>query len=280
MRNIQMLFLLLFLNNVHAQSIIKNINTEQVNADFNKIIFEYSYRSEYGSMKRIFATKECIELKKTSKNYLKFNKLYTVTEEYDGKKIIIKKIKNKNKTTVAEKDIYLLFNEITTNKDNYNYEYIRPKLTDIDESLVKLIISEYQKYYWKIENKVVTKYEEIELANQIIKFDRFKDFINKEKPKSDVIYGRMDSSLFFNITFIINKKSFVYDIIDHLKCGQPIYTISGTNEKVTIVNLDVNNYIEKILPENSLIRNEFNLQNIKEKYIRWYCNEYNNINQN
>lgn len=242
--------------------------------DFEKIIFEYNHKHEYGNNKEKFSKEEFFELTKLNNENYNYKNNIQIIKTYNGKIIKSKTNKFKNLINIDKKLIMILFNELSTNKDNFTFEYIKPKLNKPKISLIEKIIKE-KNFILKIENKQLIKEQRKKIITEILTFNLFDKFIEFEKPKPNGLYGMTDGYENLKISFISKKDTVIYKSETYHKCGQPINVIKKNSEKYKIINLEVNTQIENILPKKSLFRNQFNLNNITEKYIRWYLD--NNI---
>lgn len=249
--------------------LIGNLIFAQNSNDFDKVIFEFNYAHEYGKNKGIFSKKEYLELISLNNNDYTFGKNFQQTKNFDGKIIKTNNFEFKNLKFVDTDKIKILFKELNTNKDNFNFQYLRPKLKKIKKSLIKKIIKE-KEIVWKTENKIITKKQRKIAINEILKFNQFENFIEFEKPKKNAIYGILDGYENLKITFVKNNETFIYKAETFHKCGQPIEDLNKIENDFKVINLEVNILIENILPKKSMFRNEFNINNITEKYIRWY----------
>jgi hypothetical protein len=124
-----------------------------------------------------------------------------------------------------------------------------------------------------LKKEIISKEQKRKTINEILEFNEFEEFIEFEKPKANALYGMVDGSENLKISFINKKDTIIYKAETYHKCGQPIKLIESNTYNRKIINLEVNAKIEYIFPKKSLIRNEFNLNNITEKYILWYIDK-------
>lgn len=249
--------------------LITNLTFAQTSNDFDTVIFEFNHDYDYGKNKGIFSKKEYLVLIRISDNEYTFGENFQQTKSFDFKTIKTNNFKFKNLQFVDGEKVAMLFKELKTNKDNFNFQYIRPSLKRIKKSSIKKIIEE-KEIIWKTESKIVTNKQRKKVINEILKFSQFENFIEFEKPKKNAIYGLLDGSKNLKISFVKNNETFIYKAETFHKCGQPIEILDKNADDSKIINLEVNKLIENILPKKSMFRDEFNINNITEKYIRWY----------
>jgi hypothetical protein len=240
--------------------------------DFEKIVFEYNHEHEYGTNKGIFSKEQFFELTKSNTGNFIFEKNIQTIKTFNGKIVKTKTKKIKNQLNVDKENIIGLFSELNINKDNFTLEYIKPKINKPKVSLIKKLIKE-KSFILNFEKKIISKEQKRKIINEILEFNELKEFIEFEKPKANALYGMVDGVENLKISFIIKNDTTIYKAETFHKCGQPINLIENNTYNHKIINLDVNAKIEYILPKKSLIRNEFNLNNITEKYIRWYIDK-------
>lgn len=243
-------------------------------SDFEKIVFEYNYEHDYGTNKGIFSKEESFELNKSINGNYSFEKNIQIIKTFNGKIVKTKTNKFKNQLNIDKENIIALFYELNINKDNFTFEYIKPRISKPKASLIKKIIKE-KNFVLKFENKMIRTEKKRKIISETLNFNQFKKFVESEKPKPNELYGIVGGSNILKISFINKNDTIVYIAETYHKCGQPINLFENNTYKRKIINLEVNAKIEFILAKKSLFRNEFNLNNITEKYIRWYID--NNI---
>lgn len=233
--------------------------------NFDKVIFEYYFNSEM-TTKGFYSENETFKLIKNTKGNFTLSK-DEITKKYFYKKndeIIFKNFKNI--TTVDSTKIAQLYYELNTNTDNFNSEFIKPKISPIKKSFIKKFYRE-RKLVRKFEHKIISKNKRKLMFNDILNLKKFNEFIGLRKPKYNSIYGMLDGRKNTKILFIQDKDTITYHP-EVLNSGQPIIRFEDVNNK--IVNLNVNLLIENILPENSKFRNNLKLDTFTYKYVIWY----------
>jgi hypothetical protein len=209
---------------------------------FDSIVFYYNY-STYASKKNKSET-ETIKINRVDNSYYISNK-----------KVDYSLINN-------------LSIELNTNRDNFSNNYFLSKKLNVKKCKIKKHITFYSQIL-KSKNKKVTQKLKTQLIADIKNLKEFVEFIEFEKPKKEAIYGSTDSRKNISISFFQNSKKSYFEFETFHSCGQPFY--SGEKLiKNKIVNLDVNQLIIDILPNESKLRKEFNYNNILDKYISWY----------
>lgn len=186
---------------------------------------------------------------------------------------IIKIIRIDNSYGISNKkiDSSLITNlwiELNTKRDNFTDDYFLSKKLNVKKSKIKKHINFYNPILTSKKKKITQK-----LKNQLIidikNLKNFSEFIEFEKPKKESLYGSLDSSENISIHFFYNGEKTFFEFETFHNCGQPFYLGEKLIEN-KMVNLDVNQLIIDILPNKSKFRNEFNYNNIIDKYIDWY----------
>lgn len=209
---------------------------------FDSIIFKYNY-STSASRKHI--------------NETEITKIIRIDSSYS--------ISNKN---IDSSLITNLWIELNTKRDNFTDNYLLSKKLNVKKSKIKKHINFYNPIL-TIKNKEITQKLKNQLIIDIKKLKSFSEFIVHEKPKKESLYGSVDGSKNISICFYYNGKSSLFQFETFHNCGQPFYLGKKLIEN-KIVNLDVNQLILDILPNKSKFREEFNYNNIIDKYINWY----------
>ena len=253
-----LLFLLLTINQIIAQT----------KPEFDKVIFRFSSEHDYGKNIGEFSTNEEIEFIGIIGSKYEMIRNQNIRKSFNGEKVLTKTDSFKKMKPITQNKMSLLLNSLNNNQNNYTFDFIKPKLHKPKKKLIRKIMN-WHSQIWNYEQKKITETELKIIECDIRKFQFFKEFIEFEKPKKDALYGRLDGSGYLNIHFISKNDTIVYKFESHHNCGQPFIN-ENKKYKTNIVNLNINNLIENILPKNSLFVLQYNLQNITEKYIHWY----------
>jgi hypothetical protein len=258
------------------------------NSDIEKITFNYSIGGSSWGQNRIFSRSEIFELIKDKNGDFLFNKLLKIKNKVRNQKITKDTIaiKKESQSTISKNEIENLVNELNTNRENFIEDFLRKNFTKpTKKEILKiakknnekdLFVNDYEEKY-EIENK----YSDIQ------NFKYLSEFLTINQAKINSTFTTFDA---WNILIIIiYKKDEVkmYDLRFFESYGQPIsihnikivdektnnFEIIGNTEK-QIINLNVNQVLQKILPQKSMTSNIIDLDNIKNEYIIWHLKNH------
>ena len=112
--------------------------------------------------------------------------------------------------------------------------------------------------------------DEIPFVQQLpLKFADLEKFIEERKPTENSICGMLDGFSNSGIKLIFKKDTLNYEAEGCHYCRQPIVLNPHKTNKLRITNLKVNLIIKKILPNKSIFRKEFDLNNLSNGYLDW-----------
>lgn len=235
------------------------------NTDFSSVIIEYEHSWSSSSLTHKIATGEKIKLVKKRNRYIfksfdkieRFDKTRKCNEIFSSQSV-------ERLSPISKDSINLLFSEISQDKSNFSSNYFLPLIKPPSDSLLDHIT----KYFPGLNKK-----SEITLRSihaKIKGFDAFEEYCETQRPTATEFYGTMDGNTEFTITFRNKSNQWKYKLQTFYNLGQPIFFMVDNNLVSRVTNLDVNKIMLSLLPDNSLIRSQFEFQNIVEKYIIWY----------
>ena len=269
-----LLLLLFFLGNfIYLQ------NTENI----NKIELVYMFGGSSWGKNGIYSRSEFFELTKVENGNFKISKHLKVSEKVN-EKIFSKdstEIKTSDYKIISKNEIENLLKSLNTNEDNFAEELLKQNfLKPTKKEIFKIAKNNNFKSYFK--NSYDEKSDTEKKYSEIQDFKYFKEFLNKNKPNRDEYILTMDVWNNLSIITYSQQESKLYDFSLFCNCGQPINSslieINKTtksintleNTRTSIINLNANLIVQKIIPENSKLWKEIDLNNIKRKYISWY----------
>jgi hypothetical protein len=176
------------------------------------------------------------------------------------------------KYSISKKIIDSLYTQLSTTKLNFTSSYIRPFLKPASKGDIIGISKKIDKHY------VFKDYYGAELTeriNAIKRFNKIDSFINLTRPDPQWSIVRTDVWEGIEINFIKNKDTTIFyaDLLQPL--GQPVLKKRENNHFIgtQIVNLEINNLLEGILPIFSIVRKRVGINNLTEDYIKWYIDK-------
>lgn len=275
-----LLFLLLF----NGQFIFSQ-NSESI----DKIKFFYSIGGSSWGKNGIYSRREIIELKKTENGDFKISKQLKVNEKANGNvfsqdTIIINSSEYK---TIPKDEIDNLLISLNTNKENFTEEFLKKNFDKPNKKeILKIAKNNDNKSYLK--NDYDEKSDTEKKYSEIQEFKYFDDYLKLDKPNINEYMVTMDAWNNLGIVTFSKEETKSYNLDFFKYCGQPISVdyieINEKEKKVniienksfSIINLNVNLILLKILPENTKLLSQLNLNKIRNKYIEWFLENKTN----
>ncbi|HEY2581046.1 MAG TPA: hypothetical protein VGI43_04535 [Mucilaginibacter sp.] len=251
-------------------------NTDSV----SKIIFRYVKGGSSWGQPGVYSKYEIIEISTFTDKYYKITKhlLIKQTAGNDGKTFgnDTTELEVKRYKKIQKKGIEKLILQLNTTRDNFNKDYViqylkRPGEPDI------LRVARRTDSEWMFDKDSVDADDRKTNIGRIRNFYKLESFLNSKKPNLE--YGElviMDSWNRLSIDFIKNGLDTVkyYSQLYNL-FGQPFYKRNKNPRTAStgIVNLEINNSIRGILPKSSFLKENIDLNNVKDEYIKWYLDK-------
>jgi hypothetical protein len=273
MKKIILIILFFFLQFTYSQ------NFENV----NKFRFIYSIGGSSWGKNGIYSRSEIFELTKTEIGDFKISKQIRVNKKAKGKIFSEDStfIKTPNYKIIPKKEIENLLISLNTNKENFTEEFFKQNLTKPTKNEVFEIAKKSgQKKYFK--NDYDEKADTEKKYSQIQEYKYFGEYLNIDKPNINELEVTMDAWNKLSIITFSKEETKLYNLQFFKNCGQPISidfikidkkdkTVEFIeNKSSTIINLNVNLLLRKILPNNTKLWNVLDLKSIRNKYIIWY----------
>lgn len=272
MRNILLLFILFCGNFIFSQN-FENIN---------KIKFSYSVGGSSLGRNGIYSRSEIIELTKTENGEFKISQHLKVNEKANNK--VFSKdsitIEISNYKTIPKSEVDYLLNSLNTNKENFTEEFLIQNFTKPTKKEILKIAKEndnkdYLKNGYDEKEEIEKKYSEIQ------NYKYFDEYLKLNKPNINIITITSDGWNRLEIITFSNEEIKLYNLDFFKNCGQPISVkyieIIEEDKKVnilenssSIINLNVNLVLLKILPKKTKSTIKLNLNNVRNKYITWF----------
>ena len=272
MRKILLLFILFCGNFIFSQN-FENIN---------KIKFSYSVGGSSWGRNGIYSRSEIFELTKTENGDFKISQHLKVNEKVYNK--VFSKdsitIEISNYKTIPKSEVDYLLNSLNTNKENFTEEFLIQNFTKpTKKEILKIAKQNGDKNYLKNDydekNDTEKKYSEIQ------NYKYFDEYLKLNKPNLNIITTTSDGWNRLGIITFSNEETKLYNLDFFQNCGQPISVkyieINEEDKKVnilenssSIINLNVNLVLLKILPKKTKSTIELNLNNVRNEYITWF----------
>ena len=270
--------ILLFLLVFNGQFLFSQ-NSESI----DKIKFVYSIGGSSWGKNGIYSRSEIIELIKTEKGDFKISKQLKVNEKANGnvfsKDTII--INSSNYKTISNDEINNLLISLNTNKENYTEEFLKKNFDKPNKKEILKIAKDndnksYLKNDYDEKNDTEKKYSEIQ------EFKYFEEYLKLNRPNISEFMVTMDAWNNLGILTFSKEERKSYNLDFFKYCGQPISAdyieIIEKEKKVniienksfSIINLNVNLILLKILPKNTKLLSQLTLNKIRDKYIEWF----------
>ncbi len=247
----------------------------QDNTLFDKIIISYARGGDTFGKPGIASVGEIFELVSGNKTSYKFSS-YKKTQDSispDGKRYLKDTLNiSWKKTHISKKKINALFAALSTTKDNFTIEFIKPLLrTPSDDQIFADTNHVNKSDVFQGEDKEYLKAE----FDRIKKFEKIDAFIDTTKPNTKFQFVAVDAWNIVQIAFIKNKDTTFFTMNRMQPLGQPIRKFKkGQKKDIGLyVNLEANILLAKILPASSMTREQFEINAFIDDYIEWYIDE-------
>lgn len=236
---------------------------------FDKVIFKYHF--SFDRLKDSVLEEETVE-------FTKFQNTKYILNLYNRNLLNsnnIEKFKKTPNKLISSFVLDSLFYLIKNNEDNFNDSFLKPKLKKPKKKLIKEILK-HRNFVWSFDSLKKQIKLTKEMTKRIQRFENFNEFIDNIKPQKNTLYGRLDSYYNLSISLIKNKDTIIYNGISNLNCGLPLCLEKDIIKENKIIDLQINRLLLKILPKKSLIRREFDYNNMVDLYIDWFFENENN----
>lgn len=273
MKNLLLILLFSFSNLLYSQ------DTENI----SKIELFYMFGGSSWGKNGIYSRSEFFELTRLENGNFKISRHLNISEKVNQK--IFSKDSTEIKTSaykiISKNEIENLLKSLNTNEENFTQEFLKQNISKpTKKEIFKIAKNNNFKFYFK--NNYDEKLDTEKKYSEIQDFKYFEEFLNNNKPNKNEYLLTMDAWNNLSIVTYSKQESKLYDFSLFYNCGQPINSslieINKTkkavnileNTRTSVINLNANLIIQKIIPENSKLWKEIDLNNIKRKYISWY----------
>ncbi|MFC4479928.1 hypothetical protein [Flavobacterium chungangensis] len=155
-----------------------------------------------------------------------------------------------------------LIKALNQNENNFTSDFIESHLlAKITKKEILKIAKKQDRLYWFDDDAGKQNLAEIQ------SYKKFDQYIKETNPAVNTVMVFSDA---WNFAEISSGES-NYKMNFHSALGQPILI----NNLKQIINLNVNLLLLQLLPENSLLAKQVELQNIKTNYIEWFIENIN-----
>lgn len=276
MKKILLIFVF-FINFTYSQ------NTENI----DKIEFLYTFGGSLWGKSGIYSRSEFIELTKSKNGEFKISRQIKVSEKVNRKRVFSKdstEVNISNYNLISNKEIENLLKSLNTNEDNFTEEFLKqnflkPTKKEIFDIAKKNNFKDYFKNNYDENSDTEKKYLEIQ------NFKYLEEFLNQNKPNRNEYILTMDAWDNLSVITYSEQKTKLYEFSFFYNCGQPIISSfieinkktksvnTIENTRTSIINLNANLILQKIIPKNLRLWKEIDLNNIKRKYITWFLDK-------
>lgn len=230
----------------------------------------------------IYSRSEIFELIKTENGDFKVSLHLKINQKAHNKVFSQDSItiKTSNYKNIPKNKIDYLLTSLNTNKENFTEEFLMQNFTKpTKKEILKIAKQNGDKSYLKNDydekNDTEKKYSEIQ------NYKYFNEYLELNKPDLNIISLTLDGWNSLGIITFSKEETKLYNLDFFKYCGQPIsrkyIEINEKDKKVnitenspSIINLNVNLILLKILPKNAKSTIELNLNNIRDEYITWF----------
>lgn len=262
---------------------ISNLIYSQDTENISKIELFYMFGGSSWGKNGIYSRSEFFELTRLENGNFKISRHLNISEKVNEN--IFSKDSTEIKTSaykiISKDEIENLLKSLNTNEENFTQEFLKQNISKpTKKEIFKIAKNNNFKFYFK--NNYDEKLDTEKKYSEIQDFKYFEEFLNKNKPNKNEYLLTMDAWNNLSIVTYAKQESKLYDFSLFYNCGQPINSslieINKTkkavntleNTRTSVINLNANLIIQKIIPENSKLWKEIDLNNIKRKYISWY----------
>lgn len=257
--------------------LIGQLSYGQTTDSITKIIFTYSKGHNSWDDPGIYGRSEQIEFSPSGKENFKLTKYFKVdySAGVDGKTFTKDTIQISTKKYSEINRLYFQnwLTQLNTQKENFTEAFIKPKLTQPNKKEISAVAKSLDKELFfdkdfSEERKEVTK--------KIQSFYRLDSFLILTRPNIEYLMVVIDNWNRLRIEVIKQSDTTIYQCQFFVPLGQPVYRYDHkdfSNEK-RVFNLEINSCAQKFLPKKSLIYKILDIDNIKERYIKWCLEKY------
>lgn len=248
-----------------------------------KIKFGYYFGGSSWGKNGIYSRSEIIEIMKTENGDYKISKQVKVKNKASGNDFSNDSmfIKTSEYKIIPKEEIDFLLNSLNTNEDNFTEEFLKQNFTKpTQKEILKIAKENDNKSYLK--NNYDEKSDTKKKYSEIQEFKYFDEYLKLNKPNLNEYILTVDAWNIFEIITFAKEETKLYNLEFSKHCGQPIsihqIEIDEKGKKInvlenkifSIINLKVNLILLKILPENTKLSGQLNLNKIRDHYIDWF----------
>ena len=244
---------------------------------FTKITFNYSKGHNSWNKPGIYSRSEYIEFVPINDNRVKLNRFYKVVYFVSKEDTKYYKDTTEFQTsqfgTINDQFVQDWLNQLNTQKDNYTEDFIKTWLNKPSKKEINQIARSINKeLFFDIDFKEDRKLT-IESIRNLDKIDSFLAFTQPEIQRNLEVFDAWNR---LRIEIINNTDTTYYNYHFWSPLGQPINTYKNKDSSTSknIINLEANIAARTFLPKISLTYKALDINNIKERYIKWYFEKY------
>lgn len=237
-----------------------------------KIIFSYYRGGNSWGVPGIYGRGENIEITAANSTNYKIAKHYKIVNYVAKDNVTYIKDTTYLKTTayrrISKNSIYLLFQQLNTNANNFAPAFIRPYLKNPTKSQILAVAHKIDKSYLFEDDDE----EDNAKIRKIEKFDKLDSFINLNKPDVNLYFSVSDAWDGFNISFISPKDTIKFQGNFFKVLGQPVsrQPKNKSGAWVQVANIKINTISAEMLPPSSDLKKAIEVNSLTADYIEWY----------
>ena len=241
-----------------------------------KVIFSYYRGGNSWGVPGIYGRGENIEITAVNPTTYKITKYYKIVNSIAKDSVTTVRDTTNFKTSksrpIKKNTIDLLLTLLNTNRDNFNSDFIKPKLKKPTKKEILALAAKIDRTYLFEDDDPSETRETIE---KIQNFDKIDSFVNRHHPDINwiTVFGSdYNESLRISIVTAGQTERYICSFQELL--GQP-FTKMGENSKdeKRVINLQINTTVANLLPNNSLLKKIIDINHFTESYAEWYINE-------
>lgn len=240
----------------------------------DQISFNYSIGGNSWKKEGTYSTSEYIEFSRNKNDDYVLSKQIVILEKVKNeifyKDSILKRIVRLKE--IPKSQIMKLLGELNTNKDNFTEQYLRQHFTKPTKRKIRCIAQRVGEGSYFVKNKYQDRTDIKESYRKLQSFELLEEYLKANQPKIDETIVTADGWNYLQITTSRqnNNKVFSLDFVNNF--GQPITmrSSSDTSRTSSVINLDVILFLKKLIPKNTQLSKELDINNIRDNYIAWY----------
>ena len=249
----------------------------QTTYSFSKIIFSYSKGHSSWNNPGIYGNSEQIEFTPTKDSNISLTRFFKVgySAGKDGKTFTkdTLELSIKKYTAINRQHFENWLTKLNTQKENYTEAFVKPRLTKTNKKEITKAAKSIDKELFFDRD---FKEERIAIVKKIQTLYKIDSFLLLTKPDIENELVVTDNWHRLRIEVVNNNDTTIYQCQFWSPLGQPIsrYDNKNFSNSKRVFNLEANTSAQVFLPKESLTFKILDINNIKERYIKWCLEKY------